>query len=59
MNLSKDELEHLWEIFPIIFVDNNPKFVEQYCEEELKLKKLLGNYIIRISHIGSTSIKKN
>jgi len=50
-------LDELWNLFPIIFVDNNNQFKEIYFEEEQNLKLLLGKYIKRINHIGSTSIK--
>lgn len=49
-------LEKLWELFPITFVDNTDNFKDIYLDEEKHLESLLGYYIIRISHIGSTSI---
>lgn len=49
--------EELWELFPITFVDNNIKFEKQFLTEKENLRLLLGNYIKRISHIGSTAIK--
>ena len=58
MKLEDMSLEKLWELFPIIFVDNTDNFKDIYLDEEKILKSLLGNYITRISHIGSTSIKK-
>lgn len=57
MNLKDMTLEELWDLFPITFVDTNTNFKNIYLEEEHNLKFLLGNYIKRISHIGSTSIK--
>ena len=57
MKLEDMSLEKLWDLFPITLVDNKDDFKEIYLEEEKKLKSLLGNYIIRISHIGSTSIQ--
>lgn len=57
MNLKDMSLEKLWELFPITFIDNNDNFKGIYLEEEKNLKSLLNNYIIRISHIGSTSIQ--
>ncbi len=57
MNLEDMSLEKLWELFPITFIDYNEKFKDIYLEEEKILKLLLDNYILRISHIGSTSIK--
>lgn len=56
MKLEDMSLEKLWELFPIIFVDNTDNFKDIYLDEEKILKSLLGDYILRISHIGSTSI---
>lgn len=56
MDLHDLTLEQLWSLFPITFVDSNDSFKDIYLEEERNLKILLGNYIKRISHIGSTSI---
>lgn len=57
MNIENMSLEELWDLFPIIFVENKDSFKNIYLEEENNLKSLLGNDIKRISHIGSTSIK--
>lgn len=57
MELKNMTLEELWNLFPITFVDYTDKFKKIYFEEEQTLKLLLGNYIKRINHIGSTSIK--
>ena len=56
MKLEDMNLEKLWELFPITFTDNTDNFKNIYLDEEKILKSLLGNYITRISHIGSTSI---
>lgn len=50
-------LEELWELFPICFVDNNAEFEKQFSSEKENLNLLLGDYVKRISHIGSTAIK--
>lgn len=50
-------LEELWELFPIRFVDNNAEFEKQFSSEKENLYLLLGDYVKRISHIGSTAIK--
>lgn len=55
--LSDMTLEELWELFPIKFTDYHKKFERIYLDEQNILKSLLGNYINRISHIGSTSIE--
>ena len=57
MTLKDLSLEELWELFPINFTDYDEKFKRIYSDEENILKSLTGNYIKRISHIGSTSIK--
>lgn len=57
MKLDELSLEKLWELFPITFTDYGENFKDNYLEEENILKMLLGNYIKRISHIGSTAIK--
>lgn len=57
MKLKCMTLDELWNLFPITFVDANANFKNIYIEEEQTLKFLLGNYIERISHIGSTSIE--
>lgn len=50
-------LDELWELFPITFTDYNEHFKDIYLREKSILHQLLGDYICRISHIGSTSIK--
>ena len=57
MKLKCMTLDELWNLFPITFVDANANFKNIYIEEEQTLKFLLGNYIERISHIGSNSIE--
>ncbi len=56
MKLEDRSLEKLWELFLITFVDNTDNFKDIYLDEEKYLESLLGYYITRISHIGSTSI---
>lgn len=55
--LEKLSLDELWKLFSITFVDNDKKFEKQFLTEKENLSSLLGNYIKRISHIGSTAIK--
>lgn len=56
MKLEDRSLEKLWELFLITFVDNTDNFKDIYLDEEKYLESLLGYYITRISHSGSTSI---
>jgi GrpB-like predicted nucleotidyltransferase (UPF0157 family) len=53
--LSEMSLEELWQLFPIFLTEHQDCWKEWYFEEETFLKSNLPN-IIRISHIGSTSI---
>lgn len=55
--LSDMTLEELWKLFPIKFTDSSETFKNIYRNEESILKSILGSYVKRISHIGSTSIK--
>lgn len=57
MKLDELSLEELWDLFPITFTNYNENFKYIYLEEANNLKSLLGSYIKRISHIGSTAIK--
>lgn len=55
--LSEMSLEELWQMFPIFLTGHKDCWGEWYQEEKTALKKiLLQEKIMRISHIGSTSI---
>lgn len=55
---SQMTLEELWELFPIILKEHNPEYKNWYKEEKEKLLNSIDNRnIIRINHIGSTSVK--
>ena len=56
--LSEMTLEELWELFPIVLVEHNDKWADDYKEIENMLQDLFaGCPIHRISHIGSTAMK--
>ena len=56
--LSEMTLEELWELFPIVLVEDNEKWADDYKEMENMLQDLFADCPIhRISHIGSTAIK--
>ncbi len=56
--ISELTLEELWELFPIILTEHNPEWDEWYDEESVLLRDILKDIdVVRISHIGSTSIK--
>jgi len=44
------------ELFPIILETHNPNWKKVYLDEEEYLKKIFGNSIVRINHIGSTAV---
>lgn len=56
-NLTEMSLEELWELFPIIIKEYNPKYLEWYQEEKDFIIKVVGKEsIVCISHIGSTAV---
>lgn len=50
-------LEELWELFPIILKEHNPEYKNWYEIEKTKLVNEFRNNIVRINHIGSTSVE--
>ncbi len=59
MRRSLEEMtnEERWQIFPIILTEHDPTWKERYQKEEASLTKVLRDAIVRIDHIGSTSVK--
>lgn len=56
--LSELSLEELWELFPIVLKEHNPQYKDWYQSEANHLLEVIGHdNIVRISHIGSTSVK--
>ena len=52
-------LDELWELFPVFLVPYDEKWKEYYNEIETEIKAVLsGVKVYRISHIGSTAVKK-
>lgn len=55
--LSEMSLEELWQLFPIFLTEHQDGWKEQYKEEKKLLSRILpSGAILRISHIGSTSV---
>ncbi len=55
--LSELTLEKLWMLFPITLTEHNDEWEKQYMETAAFLEKKLSSLnVIRISHIGSTSV---
>ena len=55
--LSDMTLEELWELFPIVLTEHKEIWNAWYVEEQKRLISILPPENIKISHIGSTSIK--
>lgn len=57
-HLSEMTLEELWELFPIFLTEYRPCWEDWYNEEAANLQRILPTKeTVRISHVGSTSIK--
>lgn len=56
-DLSTLPLDELWQLFPIIIRDHDPVWEKWYREESRLLAGLFPEDIVRLSHIGSTSVK--
>lgn len=55
--LNEMTLEELWQLFPIILKEHNPEYKNWYEEEKASLLENFSNIILRINHIGSTSVE--
>jgi GrpB-like predicted nucleotidyltransferase (UPF0157 family) len=56
--LSEMSLDELWELFPVILKEYNPKYTEWYESEKQNIINTISTEnIIRINHIGSTAVK--
>lgn len=55
--LSQMTLKELWRLFPIKLEKHNEEWKEWYVEQKQTIEEIVGDYIVRISHIGSTAIK--
>lgn len=57
-SLEEMSLEELWQLFPIFLREHQDEWKEWYEEERLLLLSFLPEHqIVRLSHIGSTSVK--
>lgn len=56
-NLSLLPLSELWELFPIVIREYDPLWEEWYENESRLLAGLFPEETIRLSHIGSTSVR--
>jgi len=54
--LNEMTSEELWQLFPIIISEYRDYWTNYYREEEDTLKRILGESIISINHIGSTAV---
>lgn len=54
---DESDQERLGRLYPIILSEYNPEWPKWYAEEKMNLERLIGaENIVRISHIGSTSV---
>ena len=57
-SLEEMSLEELWQLFPIFLREHQAVWKDWYAEERLRLLSFLPEHqIVRLSHIGSTSVK--
>ena len=57
-SLEEMSLEELWQLFPIFLREHQAEWKDWYEEERLQLLSFLSaNQLVRISHIGSTSVE--
>ncbi|RSI15759.1 dephospho-CoA kinase/protein folding accessory domain-containing protein [Streptococcus sanguinis] len=57
-SLEEMSLEELWQLFPIFLREHQDEWKDWYAEERLRLLSFLpANQLVRISHIGSTSLE--
>lgn len=57
-SLEEMSLEELWQLFPIFLKEHQAEWKDWYEEERLQLLSFLSaNQLVRISHIGSTSVE--
>ena len=57
-SLEDMTLEELWQLFPIFLREHQAEWKDWYEEEQLRLLSFLPEHqIVRLSHIGSTSIE--
>ena len=57
-SLEEMSLEELWQLFPIFLREHQDEWKDWYAEERLRLLSFLSaNQLVRISHIGSTSVE--
>ncbi|MDR3069378.1 MAG: GrpB family protein [Cellulomonas sp.] len=49
-------LAELWRLFPIVLRDSNPDYPRWYAEVAAQVRERLDGCVVRIHHIGSTSV---
>ena len=55
-SLKEMTAEERWELFPIILKEYNPEYPHIYKDIEKGILDMIYEYVIRINHIGSTSV---
>lgn len=54
--LSELSLAELWELFPVVLAEPDPRWAQRYEQARADLAALWGPQAVRISHIGSTAV---
>lgn len=55
-DFSKVTAARLSELFPVLLEEHNPLWKDYYLEEKAFLESVFGSNLVRISHIGSSSV---
>ena len=55
--LSEMTLDELWGLFPIVLTEHKDCWAEWYGDEQKQISAFVSDEGVRISHVGSTSIK--
>jgi GrpB-like predicted nucleotidyltransferase (UPF0157 family) len=55
-DFSKVTAARLSELFPVLLEEHNPQWKAHYLEEKAFLESVFGGKLVRISHIGSSSV---
>ncbi len=55
-DFSKVTAARLSELFPVLLEEHNPLWTDYYLGEKANLESVFGSNLVRISHIGSSSV---
>ena len=55
-SLSEMTLDELWQLFPIVLAEHDPRWADWYQAEETRIRSFVQTDAVRFSHIGSTAV---